>query len=130
MGQQQLLLIILGVIIVGIAVAIGISLFQTNKEESDKDQCVQDINSILQNAYQFRIKPSSLGGGNNSYTGYAIPAKMVSNVNLDVALAYALDGTPDATSCKVKAASATVATYLNGIGGGISAAGIVTITGR
>ena len=30
MGQQQLLLIILSVIIVGIAIAVGINMFQTN----------------------------------------------------------------------------------------------------
>jgi hypothetical protein len=30
MGQQQLLLIVLGVIVVGIAIAVGISLFNAN----------------------------------------------------------------------------------------------------
>ena len=38
MGQQQLLLIILGVIIVGIAIAVGLSLF-TAKSYSGKQRC-------------------------------------------------------------------------------------------
>lgn len=127
MGQQQLLLIILGVIIVGIAVAIGISLFQTNKEEADKDQCINDINSILQNAYQYRIKPASLGGGNNSYVGFAIPTKMVKNINLDGGLTYSAS-TVSADTVVVKATLATPATYLNTIIGGIGATGVIKVS--
>ena len=42
MGQQQLLLIVLGVIIVGIAVVVGINLFNANAEESAKDTIVSE----------------------------------------------------------------------------------------
>ena len=38
MGQQQLLLIILGVIIVGIAIAVGLSLFSAQSIQSNKDK--------------------------------------------------------------------------------------------
>ena len=37
MGQQQLLLIILGVIIVGIAIAVGISQFGAHSTQANKD---------------------------------------------------------------------------------------------
>jgi hypothetical protein len=40
MGQQQLLLIILGVIVVGIAVAVGITMFQDNAVSANRDAVV------------------------------------------------------------------------------------------
>ena len=88
MGQQQLLLIILGVIIVGIAIAVGLSLFSAQSVQANKDAMINDINNIAANAYQFRVRPISMGGGGGVYdvskghtTGYKIPSKMASNDN-------------------------------------------------
>ena len=81
MGQQQLLLIILGVIIVGIAIAVGLSLFTSQSIQSNKDAIINDINNLAANAYQYRIRPASMGGGAGSYTGWTIPTKMSSNEN-------------------------------------------------
>ncbi len=81
MGQQQLLLIILGVIIVGIAIAVGLSLFTANSIQANKDAMINDINNIAANAYQYRIRTTSMGGGNNSYVGYTIPSRLSSNSN-------------------------------------------------
>jgi type II secretory pathway pseudopilin PulG len=81
MGQQQLLLIILGVIIVGIAIAVGLSLFSAQSIQSNKDAIINDLNNIAAQAYQYRIRPSSMAGGNGSYTGFTIPSKMASNAN-------------------------------------------------
>lgn len=81
MGQQQLLLIILGVIIVGIAIAVGLSLFSAQSIQSNKDAIINDLNNIAAHAYQFKVRPSSMGGGQGSYVGYAIPTKMASNEN-------------------------------------------------
>jgi hypothetical protein len=81
MGQQQLLLIILGVIIVGIAIAVGLSLFSAQSIQSNKDAIINDLNNIAAQAYQFRIRPASMAGGNGSYSGFAIPNKMATNAN-------------------------------------------------
>jgi hypothetical protein len=81
MGQQQLLLIILGVIIVGIAIAVGLSLFTANSIQANKDAMINDINNIAANAYQYRIRTASMGGGNNAYDGYAVPTRLSSNSN-------------------------------------------------
>lgn len=81
MGQQQLLLIILGVIIVGIAIAVGLSLFSAQSIQANKDAIINDLNNIAAHAYQFKIRPSSMGGGQGSYSGYSIPSKMASNEN-------------------------------------------------
>jgi hypothetical protein len=81
MGQQQLLLIILGVIIVGIAIAVGISMFSSSSVQSNKDALINDINNLAANAYQFRIRPATMGGGGGTYTGFTIPSKLLSNEN-------------------------------------------------
>ena len=81
MGQQQLLLIILGVIIVGIAIAVGLSLFSAQSVQSNRDAIINDLNNLAAQAYQFRIRPSSMGGGQGDYTTFAIPTKMQTNEN-------------------------------------------------
>lgn len=81
MGQQQLLLIILGVIVVGIAIAVGISLFSAQSVQSNKDAIINDLNNLGAHAYQYKIRPTSMGGGEGYYTGYQIPKKMLTNEN-------------------------------------------------
>ncbi len=81
MGQQQLLLIILGVIIVGIAISVGVSQFGAHSTQANKDGITAGVINVAANAYQYRIRPASLGGGSNSYTNYTIPSKMLQDEN-------------------------------------------------
>lgn len=83
MGQQQLLLIVLGVIIVGIAIVVGINLFNANAEESAKDTLVSEGTNLGALAQQFYKKPVALGGGGNSFTtsngaplAFAVPSQL------------------------------------------------------
>lgn len=46
---------------------------------SSADYMVNDLSNIAQAAYQYRIKPKSMKGGNGSYVGFMIPSKMASN---------------------------------------------------
>jgi len=68
MGQQQLLLIVLGVIIVGVAVVVGINLFNANAETSTQDSIVSQGTNLGAMAQQYYKKPISMGGGGNSFT--------------------------------------------------------------
>jgi hypothetical protein len=84
MGQQQLLLIVLGVIIVGIAVVVGINLFNANAEESTKDSMVSEGTNLGALAQQYFKKPLALGGGGNSFLGFTdtkIPTNLRSTPN-------------------------------------------------
>jgi hypothetical protein len=81
MGQQQLLLIILGVIIVGIAIAVGITMFGSSSIQSNKDAIINDLNNLGANAYQYRIRPISMGGGGGAYTGFVVPSQLTTNSN-------------------------------------------------
>ncbi len=81
MGQQQLLLIVLGVIVVGIAVVVGINLFNANAEEANKDGIVSDATNLGAMAQQYYKKPGSMGGGGNTFTNWAIPTGLDSTAN-------------------------------------------------
>ena len=100
MGQQQLLLIILGVIVVGIAIAVGISQFGAHSTQANKDGVTSSLINVAANAYQFRIRPITMGGGGNQYTGYTIPSKMATDDNG----AYTLTSA-SATTCVLKGTS-------------------------
>ncbi len=69
MGQQQLLLIILGVIVVGIAVAVGITMFTDNAISANRDAVTNDLVNLAARAQQFYRRPTALGGGGNNFTG-------------------------------------------------------------
>ena len=81
MGQQQLLLIILGVIIVGIAIAVGITMFAAASVQSNKDAIVNDLNNLAADAYQYKIRPTTMGGGGGNYGGYKVRTKLAANDN-------------------------------------------------
>jgi hypothetical protein len=81
MGQQQLLLIVLGVIVVGIAVVVGINLFNANAVSSNRDGVVSDLNNLGAMAQQYYKKPTSMGGGSNTFTGWTVPAELDTTAN-------------------------------------------------
>jgi hypothetical protein len=83
MGQQQLLLIILGVIIVGIAIAVGLQLFQAGSVGANQDALQNDVMNIAAHAQQYFVRPESMGGGNGSFDGYiaAFPERLATTGN-------------------------------------------------
>ena len=69
MGQQQLLLIVLGTIIVGVAVVVGINMFTTGAVNAERDALLQDVNNIASTAAAYWRKPAALGGGARTFVG-------------------------------------------------------------
>jgi hypothetical protein len=74
MGQQQLLLVVLGVIVVAIAVVVGFNMFNSNAISSNRDSIVSDLNNLGTMAQEYWRRPSAMGGGDRSFTGWTIPA--------------------------------------------------------
>ena len=83
MGQQQLMLIIAGVIVVGIAIAIGIYLFSGTSISSNRDAIINDLMNMGQYAYRYKMRPEPLAGGGLLYTGFVLPTKLAGNENAD-----------------------------------------------
>lgn len=69
MGQQQLLLVILVTILVGIAAVVAIDTMQEARSNSNETAVRQDILMILNDAQIYYQKPEMVGGGSNSFDG-------------------------------------------------------------
>lgn len=63
MGQQQLLLLVLGIVIVGLAVVVGINAFSENRTKSNADALVTDALRIASDVQAWALKPTQFGGG-------------------------------------------------------------------
>lgn len=81
MGQQQLLLIVLGVIIVGIAVVVGINVFTASSAQANRDAVTADLTNLASLAQTYYRKPAALGGGGNTFTDWAIPSSLTTTGN-------------------------------------------------
>jgi len=116
MGQQQLLLIVLSVIIVGIAVVVGINMFSSSAASANLEAVTSDLLNLASRAQQYYVKPSGMGGGGNSFSGVVIAdlTAKASNDNGSYSISTAgtatlvgiqgvgvQDGDSDGTNCTV-----------------------------
>lgn len=69
MGQQQLLLVVLSAIIVGISIVVGMNMFQSGSVQANIDAVTQDVVTIASRAQEWWRKPTQLGGGGRQWTG-------------------------------------------------------------
>lgn len=78
MGTQQILLIVLSVIIVGAAIAVGIQMFNSQEYSSSRAATTADVQLYMTQVLQYYKMPRSLGGlGGKMRSG--ITANDVSN---------------------------------------------------
>jgi len=69
MGSQQLLLIAVGLVIVGIMIAVGITMFQDQSTSSNRDEVVNDLAHFAALARAYYRRPAVFGGGDRSFRG-------------------------------------------------------------
>jgi len=81
LGQQQLLMIVLAIIIVGIAIAVSMELFRANAIDSKRDILIDETSYLGTMAIQYFKKPKELGGGGKSFMGWTIPPPMIQTYN-------------------------------------------------
>jgi hypothetical protein len=90
MGQQQLLLLILSAVIVGVAIVMGINMFAENAGQANQDAVLQDVLTIASRAQAWYRRPVQLGGGGRTYVGMTL-----TDLNFDAANSngtYAVSG--------------------------------------
>ena len=73
MGQQQLLLIMLTVILVGVAVFVGIGMFTSNAIEQKRNEIINECTILASEAQLYFRKPKEYGGGGKSFIGWKLP---------------------------------------------------------
>lgn len=74
MGQQQLLLIVLSTVIVGIAIAVGINIVNSSAGQANRDSVMQDLVTLGERAKDWYRKPAVMGGGQGEFTGFTFDA--------------------------------------------------------
>jgi len=89
MGQQQLLLVILVTIIVGIATVVAINTFGSAADQANIDAVNNDVATLASAAQGYYMRPDMLGGGGRTFTnltfqGLAFPYTRISSDNLEV----------------------------------------------
>ena len=67
MGQQQLIVMILVTVVVGIMTVVAITMFQEAQKDSEKTAIRQDLLNGASLAYTYYKKPALLGGGGGSF---------------------------------------------------------------
>ena len=72
MGQQTILLIALGAIVVGIAVLVGIQMFSDSAARMNIDATVAELTDYASHAQAHYRKPGTMGGGGNSFNGWSL----------------------------------------------------------
>ena len=64
-----------------VIIAVGVSLFRAQSVVSNKDALINDLNNLAAFSYQYRIRPTSMEGGNGAYTGLKMPEQLGTNEN-------------------------------------------------
>ena len=72
MGQTQLLLVILGLLLVGVAIFVGVSMFQANTVENTRNAMISDLNAFAARAHSYYWKPLTQGGGDKSFANVTL----------------------------------------------------------
>ena len=69
------------IIVFGIALAVGLSMFTAQSMGANRDAIIDDLETLAVHAHDYRIRPASRKGGDGSYEGYQIPEYLQKNDN-------------------------------------------------
>ena len=96
MGSQQLLLIVLGVVLIGLMIIVGMTMFKDQASSTNRDSISNDLQYFAVQVQKYYRRPLMLGGGDHSFNGltFAKIAKYATNSNG----VYVLSPDPGSTS--------------------------------
>ncbi len=81
MGSQQLLFILVGAILVGIAIVVGLEYFEAQARESNRDEVIGSLNTFAGMAQSYYKKDKKLGGGGGTFVGFSLPSELQSTAS-------------------------------------------------
>ena len=62
MGQQQLLLLVLGIILLAVSVSVGLAIYKSNADSANKDQIYNQLNFAASAGYAHYMKAKTFSG--------------------------------------------------------------------
>jgi len=72
MGQQQLLVILMGIVVTMTTVAIGLQTFTEGQRKANADMMVDDALKLASEVQSWRLQPEPMGGGHGAdMTGFS-----------------------------------------------------------
>jgi hypothetical protein len=80
MQQQQLYLLVLAFIVVGLAVAVGIGMFADNSVSANRDAVGHDLVNFALRAHEFYRRPAQQNGGGGSFVGLTADAQGLAKI--------------------------------------------------
>ena len=83
MGTQQILMIIVGVVVVGIAVVVGLNMVGQQTASANLDAVINDLNQLASTAHAFYTKPERMGGGGRTFIELTADAAGVAKLTAD-----------------------------------------------
>ena len=83
MGQTQLLLVILGTILVGIAIFVGIQMFTHHSVDDVRTAVMSDLNNYAARALAYYDKLPAQGGGGQTFDGVQMGMIFPSSENVN-----------------------------------------------
>lgn len=69
MPQQQFLLIVLGIIVISLAIAMGLVFFTDQASAANRDALTTDLSGLATRVQQYYRRPQVQGGGGRSFEG-------------------------------------------------------------
>jgi hypothetical protein len=126
MGSQQLLLIVVGVVVIGIMVIVGIAMFRDQASATNRDALSADLQNAAVLAHQWRKRPTALGGGGNqTFLGFQLirtqndngtfALRNVTNSSMEIEAVGTEVGFDNATPVKlvIRVAADSAVSYVN-----------------
>lgn len=83
MGQTQLLIVILGLLLVGVAIFVGVEMFTQHSVDDVRNAVMTDLNNYAARALAYYGKPATQGGGNKSFDGVSMSMIFPSSENVN-----------------------------------------------
>ena len=83
MGQTQLFLVVLGLLLIGIAIYVGVSMFSANTVEDTRNAIIVDLQNFAARANAYYWKPTTQGGGGKSFANITMSQVYPMNENLN-----------------------------------------------
>ncbi len=85
MGTQQIMVLVIGVIVVGLAISVGFVVFNSGAYNSNKTAIATDMQEMSTKMMQYWLLPTSMGGANKSISNVTI-------ASVGAALGYTEEG--------------------------------------
>ena len=105
MGQQQLLLLVLSTVIVGLATVAGIQAFSENQAQATQDALIMRATETASDILAAHNKPSQMGGVNITNVSDASGATNLANAIGLSSSTFDADGAGEGATCDINSGS-------------------------